>query len=240
MTTPFTKIDTVWHVGTLEIADRTDRRSLEGNMLSVSEFPDVWAEIARCGNATWVLSREDALWLDALALTRDQDAEIVAWAVEHGFAIEAPIWRVWHFDGEADDWAYFEFDNEEDARKELDDPEDLEGYDIPSESGGQLDRLDGVVLTDAGMEAVGRWAAKTHAQDALVMIWADRVLKPEHPDLMGVWWYEDDNPLGLSCPRGGAFTDRLGEFIIINESGEEPPESFIRAHAAAEEDMPCP
>lgn len=237
---PFTAIDTVWHVGTLELSDRTDRRSLEGNLLSVSQHPDTWSDIARCAGIIWKLERDGALWLDALALSDEQEAEIRAWALSEGLAREATLYRVWHFDGEADDWGFFEFENEERAFKELDDPEEWDGVEIPSESGEQLDRIAGVVLTDAGMEAVGRWADVTHAGDALLMIWADRVLKPGNADLMGVWWYEDDNPLSLSCPRGGVFVDRLSEFEIIDERGNEPPESFRRMHAGTEEDMPCP
>lgn len=237
---PYTAIDTVWHVGTLELSERTDRPSLEGNMLSVSEHPEIWSDIARCGGTTWELVREGALWLDALALSDEQEAEIRTWAVAEGFAQEATVYRVWHFDGEADDWAYFEFDSEERANQELYDPEEWADVEIPSESGGQLDRIAGILLTDAGMEAVGRWASNTNADDALVMIWADRVLKPANPDLMGVWWYEDDNPLSLSCPRGGAFVDRLAEFEITDDYGNEPPESFRRTHAGEEENMPCP
>lgn len=237
---PFTAIDTVWHVGTLELSDRTDRRSLEGNLLSVSQHPDTWSDIARCAGFTWELERDGALWLDALALSDEQEAEIRAWALSEGLAREATLYRVWHFDGEADDWGFFEFGNEEQALKELDDTGEWEETEIPSESGGLLDRIAGVVLTDAGMEAVGRWADVTHADDALLMIWADRVLKPDNADLMGVWWYEDDNPLSLSCPRGGVFVDRLCEFEITDDRGNEPPDSFRRMHAGTEEDMPCP
>lgn len=229
MSAPLTSIDTVWHVGTLELSDRTRQDSLEGALLSVSQHPEAWGHIARCGGQTWEMHREGAQWLDALALSDAQIADIEDWAVKAGFAVRGDVWRVWHYDGEADDWGYFEFDNEQAALNELD--PDLEDEDVPSESGGQLDRLPGLLLTPAGQEAVGRWSDTTQALDPIIMLWAETCLKPENPNLMGVWWYEDNNPLSLSCPRGGAFTDRLGEFSISDELGREPPQSFRDRHA---------
>lgn len=225
MNFPSTTIETVWHVGTLELSDRTNQESLEGELLSVSQHPEEWENIARCSGQTWEMHREGAQWLDALALSDAEIVEIETWAIQQGFAIRGDVWRVWHFDGESDDWSYFEFNNEDDALDELD--PDIDDDEIPSESGKQIDKLSGLLLTPSGQEKVGRWHSNTQALDPMIILWADIVLKSDNPDLMGVWWYEDDNPLSLSCPRGGAFPDRLGEFKIHDELGREPPKSFL-------------
>lgn len=224
------RIDTVFHVGSLELSERSDRTSLEGNLLSVSEHPEEWSRIAHCGGETWCLEREGAAWLDAFALSQEEIAAVTDWAIGEGLARHGEIWRAWSYDCETEDWRVLQFDCEEDAQAEIEDEEPEE--DVPSLTGELVDRIEGPILTEAGMEAVGRWHDPLTAIDALVMIWADRILKKENPDLMGVWWFEKEAPELHICPRGGAFPDRLGEFTVTNARGEPAPESFRERHGA--------
>ncbi|MFG6084253.1 hypothetical protein ACEUZ9_000755 [Paracoccus litorisediminis] len=231
----FCNIDLVWHVGTLERADRgrKSQESYEGHLFSVSEFPEDWSDITHLSGEVWEMTREGAEWLDIHALNEDELAEIRAWAIDARLAVTAPVFRTWRFDSEGGSWGYCEFTDQSDALAEIEGEELGAADDIPSQSGGLLDEVAGIILTPEGREAIGRWRGATHADDALVILWADLVLKPEHPDLMGVWWYDDHDPAALSCPRGGVFEDRLGEFTFDGERGASPPESFLERHFTA-------
>ena len=214
----FASIPRVWHVGTLERESRTARASLEAFMLSVSEHPDEWGSIARCGGTTWTLDRGDALWLDAHALDDDALRAIREWGIARGYAEARTIWRAWHYDDELDDWRYMSFLDEEKARYEVDGDDCPEG-EVPSENGELVDTEDGVVLTDLGMSRLERWHDRTMGEDGLLILWAQDVLLPENPEMVGIWWYDDTHPEALSCPRGGLFPERMGDFEIRDEHG---------------------
>lgn len=207
-TFPVTRIDAVAHVGTLDPSRRgvANRSSLEAFCLSVSVDPDTWRGIARCGDAPdWTLSRPGATWFDACALSDAQETEIIDWAVAEGLAERTTLWRSWRFDDEADDWAYMILPDKASAIDEAE--EDWE--DGGPDGGPGVEPFEGVLLTAAAMEALERWSDPCHATGALVILFADRVLAPAIPDLVGVWWDEIDDPLSLSCARGGVLPSRL-------------------------------
>lgn len=205
---PLVRIDAVAHVGTLDPGRRAvaNRFSLEAFCLSVSVDPDAWRGIARCGGAPdWTLSRPGATWFDACALSDGQEAEITDWAVSQGLAERMTLWRSWRFDDEADDWGYMILPDEGSAIAEAEEDWEEAGPD----GGPAVEPFDGVRLTPAGMTALERWADPHHAMGGLVILFADRVLAPALPDLVGVWWDELDDPLSLSCARGGVLPSRL-------------------------------
>jgi hypothetical protein len=210
---PLVRISAVAHVGTLD-ADRrgvANRTSLEAFCLSVSVDPEAWRDIARCGGApTWTLSRDGAVWLDACSLTDDQEARIADWAVAQGHAERTTLWRSWRFDDEADSWAHLILPDEAAAIAEAE-----EGWQEGGPDGEPaVEPFEGVLLTPDAMRALERWSDPCHAMDGLVILFADRVLAPALPDLVGVWWDELDDPLSLSCPRGGVLPGRISAFSV--------------------------
>jgi len=228
------EIAEVTHVGDLDPTSRTARPSLEAFMVSVSCDPEDWEMIAQCGGQHWTLQSEGALWLDAHAIDKDQEQLIAAWGIERGHATAATLWRAWSYDSEADAWGYGIFDIEEDARDEIDPDFELDHDgtgEVPSANGSLLEPIKGAVLTDQGMEALERWHDRTGAADGLLILWAREVLLPEMPDVVGIWWDDDHDPNGLSCPRGGVFPERLDRFEIANDHGALPP---IRMHPAVD------
>jgi hypothetical protein len=205
---PLTRIDVVAHVGTLDPERRgvANRSSLEAFCLSVSVDPDTWRGIARCGGAPdWTLSRPGALWFDACSLSDAQEAEITDWAVSEGFAERMTLWRAWRYDDEADDWGFMVLPDEEAAISEAEEDWEESGPD----GGPGVEPFDGVRLTATAMSALERWTDPYYAMGGLVILFADRVLAPALPDLVGVWWDELDDPLSLSCARGGVLPSRL-------------------------------
>lgn len=222
---PLIPINEVWHVGALE--DRAKdalaaRTSFEANLLSVSEHPEDWAGIARCGGRTWTLSRPGGLWLDALSLDDSHLAPIREWGLSAGLVERATIWRAWRHDCETEMWGYSEHASEVEARAELDGDE-IDQIDAPSPDGSSLEPVEGLVLTRVGLAGLERWASPFDAEAGLIILWARDRLAAVYPDLVGVWWCEEHAPEALSCPRGGIFPDRLDEFLIHDECGAVPP-----------------
>lgn len=209
---PVVILPEVFHVGSLCRADRTGRASLEAFMLSVSRDPEDWSSIARCAGPTWSLRLERAAYLDAMALTDADWKAIIDWGVEAGLATRALIHRAWHYDDEADDWRFMPFADPAAAAAEIEDIEAEDG-EVPSETGGLLDAVPGVILTETGMRALERWHNPTDGADGLLIL-AARELARGDPDLVGVWWDEDHHPEALSCPRGGILPERLDRFEI--------------------------
>lgn len=218
----FINLPEVWHVGSLDVDSRTDRPSLEGPCLSVSVNPEEWGHIARVAGDTWRLSWQDAKWLDACNLTESALRDILEWSHAEGLIEPIQCWRAWHYDGEADAWGYFSFVSAEAARHEID-PEPEETGEVPSLNGELVDCIDGWRATDAGMARLERWADPLDGEAAAIILYAMIKLGPEMPDLAGIWWDEEFNPLSLSCPRGGVIPGRLEMFSIENEYGDAPP-----------------
>jgi hypothetical protein len=223
----FITLACVNHVGTLDLTSRTDRASLEGPCLSVSVDPEDWGAIARVAGPTWELTCPGARWLDACNLTDEDRAEMMTWAKAEGFVEPATIWRAWHFDGEADSWACFTLSTSEAAWAEVGD--DLEDEAIPSETGQPVDTVQGWRLTERGMAALERWSDALDGESGTVILYAMLKLAPDMPDLAGIWWDEEYNPLSLSCPRGGILPGRLDMFEIRDEYGALPPIREIAA-----------
>lgn len=217
------RMDEVIHVGTLDPETRTSRASLEGPCLSVSLDPDAWSSIARTAGPEWLLTRPGALWLDACALSDDQLSLISEWAIEEGFLERCDIWRAWHYDGESDDWGFSRHNTKEEAGYEV------EGDDTgqaPTDDGEPVDVEAGLRLTDAGMERLERWGDRLDGLDGAIILYA-MDLADRNPDLCGIWWNEDDNPLSLSCPRGGILPSRIYEFEAFSaDFGRKPAGSL--------------
>lgn len=88
----------VWHIGTLNAADKAGRytQSLEGAGLSVSVHPEAWNEIARLGGLPWhELTQPGGIrLLDRHRLTVDELATIADWARHENLAVDAYAWHV--------------------------------------------------------------------------------------------------------------------------------------------------
>lgn len=223
MSYPVLVIETVWHVGSFDIADKVRTESQEGDLLSVSEHPDEWEAIARLGGGErWEMTLEGAEWLDAMALTPEQDAAISDWAEREGYARRVPVWRSWSRVGEDGEWGYGEHESPGEAERHVDE-DDLENGPPPSEGGALIEERAGLILTDPGRAACGRMPAAIEALSAVTILWADKVARAENGNLVGVWWDDDYAPERLICPRGGVFPDRIKDFEIEDDYGNAPP-----------------
>lgn len=199
---PLIEIEKVSHVGTFDLKHKTVHASLEAFCLSVSLHPEDWKSIARIGGVpTWDLARDDSKWLDVSSLSDAQTAAIEKWGVDAGCAKPAMIYLAHYLDSETESPLFFQMDSLEAAEYEI---EDLEN--------GYVTCVEGLKLTDQGMQALERWQDCKNATDGLYILWADQVLSRAHQSVVGLWWDETYAPLALSCPRGGILPSKIDEF----------------------------
>lgn len=193
----YLEIPEVFHVGTLEAAHRTQRFSMEGDTLSVSEVPEDWQHIAKLTGPTWELYRPQGRFFDmhdekARALL---DAELLA----AGLVCNAQAYRLAWFDDEANAELSTLFRTREQALAESEEDEP------------NVTLVDVLSATPALREA---YPLLSHDDFACVRDIAATVLargqsSPLLADVDGLWWDEDLDPDRLSAPRGCIFPHRL-------------------------------
>lgn len=176
---PLVEFDEVYHVGTLDAADRKGG-SYEGEGLSVSLHPDEWSQIAKLPGQTWTLERADG---DPLRLVSWHDLDDVVRGQARGWVRREEVYVLRKWDDEYEQWLSFEFLTREEAEAEAEFAEDDIASDV---SWRATDDFPGRVYTDVD------------CSDVLLAAY----VRHERPDLDGVWWEDDYDPDVLSCPRG--------------------------------------
>ena len=240
MNLPFLRLPTVYHVGTMALADRGElySNSQEGNGLSVSLCPEAWKTIARIGGKPLhKLSRPNSLFLDVLGLDEEVKERIAEWAITEGLAQKSVRFIAWRWDEEEEEWMGMTCGSREEALDELED--ELDG-DEPtdvrlsmSEDGGGppggslLQEKIIHLLTKVGDTRTLGYGRKNDAMGILPMLWAEDVVRPLLTDLMGVWWMENYAPHSLSSPRGAVFPSMVGEFTAHNTEWKGVPSDEV-------------
>jgi hypothetical protein len=209
MTLPITTFPTLWHVGTLDPADKK-RGSYEGPCLSVSRHQAAWREISDgfVSGPCWKADGSGIRMLNALSLDTNQKETILAWGVERGYAERATLWRITRFDDELDEEVSSTFESRDDAVLELDLDEDDE--DRIAESIEEVDEHRSTPLLLEEVLDDRTLTGDRSVLDALLPLWVER-----ETDLHGVWWQERHDPLAYSAPRGGIVPSRVDLTIFL-------------------------
>lgn len=195
---PALAFDRLWHVGSMNPADKNDW-SYEGQGLSVSVHPEDWTAIARLGGSpTWELARAGGALLHFHALTSAQRDQIDAWGVEQGFVEPVTRWRVSWYDEDLDDTVSMLCETKHEALAEAEFREDEDGAE-PTPTRVQ------VLAATATFPDHTVQPGTTAIREPLAALW----VSTHRPDLDGVWFEEEYDPLNLSCPRGVIAKDRL-------------------------------
>lgn len=194
----------VFHVGTLESANRKQRLSFEGDSLSVSEVPDAWRAIAKLGNAPeWELSRASALFLDM------HNPRVVATLAEmclaSGLLEQCVVYEV-HYEDE-DGKRYQSFPSKEAVEAEFDVDEFTEVKLVDGlRATRKLERLNSTIpafcVGDLAVAlATVELAKSTACPEAL-------------QGFDGLWWDEELAPEHYSAPRGCIFASKVPGWCI--------------------------
>lgn len=206
MLIPFIKLDTVYHIGSLNPAMRGASMAMshEGHCLSVSLTPHSWNYIARLGGGKlFSLSAPGNVFVDLKGIGRSAMGTICRWADTEGLGRYADKWKMSEWDPEMEEWRSSLYDSEEAARADID-----EFAERP-----RVRKVTAFVLTEPGAE-ICNYRTDIEASDMAAVLYAERVLRPSMPDLRGVWWNDMHDPFSLSAPRGGVFPGCVSDFAV--------------------------
>lgn len=223
---PLRSLSRVWHLGTLNPADRGGlySSSLEGDCLSVSECPAAWQKIARLGGSPiQELTKPEGQFLDIYAVLDAPElrASVLAWALDQGLVVPAQKWRSWNTD-EDGEWHYVLCNTQAQVEAERDGMDDDEA---PAGHRG-VEPMDVVVGTLKLAERLSQTLHEVECCDCMdfaILMWARA-----QASIDGVYWNEELNPGRLSAPRAGIFPERLAEWSVrtlphmpVTESDDE-------------------
>lgn len=230
MDIPVLELPTVFHLGTLQPQHRggLHATSLEGAGLSVSLCPLAWQRIARLGGAPLQqLDCPGALFLDLRGLDADMQAAVADWAVAAGLAEHATRWTAWAYDDESERWGATLHPTRaaalEQAAYDLGVPDDEEpDLDVAEADGGPpggclVGRMAILALTEAGKSRALGYPGD-EAADIAAMFYVEDVLRPASPELVGVWWRDEYDPMAWRAPRGAILPGCLGGFQAVETS----------------------
>lgn len=195
MNIPTFTTGTVWHVGTMDLADKgMHGASYEGTGLSVSHYPDAWVRIARLGGLpTWALTVDGGTFVDAHALTDDDRERILSWGRDRSLVDDRGVWQASWWDDELEDTLMMLCDTKDEAEMEAEDME------------GDVTCVTMQVATDALLERAQQCGSQlTDALELLLPVWVEDATSHD-----GVWWHDRLDPDRLSAPRGVIVPSRL-------------------------------
>lgn len=226
MHVPIRNLPVVYHLGTLDAADRGKQHTVsqEGAGLSVSVTPSAWEDIARLGGSRLNrMTRQDALFVDLNAMDDMLLSTIQGWARGAGLVEISPSWRLHEWDEETEEWRHWNFSSQEAALAQLsEEPAPGEAEDeflerlaeergIPG--GDIIQQVPLWTLTEAGSLRARGFGRGEDATDMAVMFWAEDVLVKTMPGVVGVWWDHDLDPSCLSAPKGAILPSKVTSFV---------------------------
>jgi hypothetical protein len=198
---PLIESPLLWHVGTLDAADKSSHfsSSYEGNCLSVSPCPGEWERIAKLGGYQWwQLERPGALFLDAHGLDETQRTQVRDWALSEGLALERDSWCAELFWN--DEVGYTESSAHPSRREALED-----AYDHHETLRELIDSVSRRTLLQPTEKLKTRLGMKLAEDgfDYILLCYVEDCL----PELDGVYW--DDRYGPWSAPRAGILPGKL-------------------------------
>lgn len=188
--------DTLYHVGTLNAADKGLRfkGSYEGSGLSVSLDPARWIQIAKLGGfPTWKMTRDtEATFVNRHELDESDIENIKTWAAEKHYFVEKDCWMVTWDDDELESEMCISLNSLEEAREEN-----------PYNTDENITKGTRLIATEELLERSAIYS-RTDCTDGLIIAWA------EDHGYAGVWWEDEDG--AYSCARGTIFASHVSDW----------------------------
>jgi len=196
-TLPIKKITTVYHVGEMDIKNKSDF-SLEGSGLSVSKHPDEWRTIARLGDRPlFELTNSNAKFIDAYKLKQSDKKQIIEWGVTNKYINKKETYRIYSYN-DNDKPQYMEFNTREEAEAELDEDTKLRVNKNGLESTNKLNRQTKQNKID-----------NINIFDLLLTVYIEQTILYD-----GIWWNDYLDVRQYSAPRGVIFNSKLKQWKI--------------------------
>lgn len=204
ITLPTFNFVSVYHVGSLNIADKGIQfpSSLEGSCLSVSHCPASWQKIAKLGgNPWWELSADSILMLDALRLKKSGKDVIAQAGVEDGLLRRQVVYCAPHLDEDGSVCGYSSHLTMDEAIAEV---QSTFFDETASDLKKKVKQKEAFLATDL----LAKWSGWKHTADAFD-IYLPFFVEKYAPTLMGVWWTEALDTHSLSAPRGAVLPSKI-------------------------------
>ena len=201
------KLDAVFHVGTLDAAQKGTyhRRSQEGNGLSVSLHPHEWAQIAKLGGGRlYRLEKHDGVFLDYHRITPRLRRALEAWTLDQGWAQLGTRWRVEWYDSEQADRRYLLVESQEAAQAEF--------GSFVGDASATMKPVQVFCATAKLIERIGFAPDPIETLDLTTTCWVE-----DCTALDGVWWEDTLSPDDLSAPRGVINLKSLPAWTVLDQ-----------------------
>ena len=191
---PLKELTELYHVGTMDINNRSEYTH-EGHMgLSVSEFPEEGGMIASLGGDTYELTNDNGLFIDYHQVSEETWEQVFAWGVKEGYVKPHTFFA---FDYEDDEWEMI-------LRSTHLTKEEAE---IEAEGEHEIFPLPGYAGTDKFAALVGN----KQRNDAKLLL---TVLVTACPNIDGVLWQDTLDVSRLSAPRAIILNERMKRWNI--------------------------
>jgi hypothetical protein len=249
MSVPFSffEMDQAFHVGTMDETRRGANytTSYEGRLLSISNCPNAWRQIAHLdGDRTFALATGGKLLLDLHGLDDTAMSLIASWSESVGLAERTEVFRGWEWDADDGGWRFSEYGTREEAESELRffldlaDGDPLPTKKLPKGKTSLVEPVDVISLTRHGQDRSG-WEAAGDASDIVAAFYAEDVLANLDDRVIGVWWNERYAPQSLSAPRGGLFASALPKIEVTPVRSQVKDGGKLRSRMTLEFSAPA-
>lgn len=191
---PKTNLGELFHIGTMDINNRSEH-TYEGHMgLSVSCLPDEWATIASLGGDTYELINKNGTFFDHHKLNDEMWKNVFTWAVNEGYLMPHTYFA---FDYEDCEWEMILRSTYKTEKEALD------------EAGGEHDVFP--LQSYAGTDKYAKMVGERQRDDPKLIL---TVLAKLHENIDGVYWDDTLDVSRLSAPRATILNERLPRWAI--------------------------
>ncbi|MFG6084236.1 hypothetical protein ACEUZ9_000485 [Paracoccus litorisediminis] len=211
----------VTHIGHLDGGMGMRQPGVDGPGIAVSTNPERWRALRGLNGPEWVFSCPTAQWVNALDMEQEDRAEIEAWMVMRRYMKPCTAWAIDWVD-DMGEWRDGVFATLVEACKAA-------GIRVEDErarseqNDGQSCEIDHYRLEKRAMKRLGGWPDALNWFDAAMLLYTREVIMEKRPFVVGIWWEEPESGQGRNgtAPYGVLFPERLGQFSVEDEEGEE-------------------
>ncbi|CUJ49210.1 Uncharacterised protein [Achromobacter sp. 2789STDY5608633] len=201
---PCLNLPSIYHIGSLQRENRGSRHatSQEGDCLSASLCPETWNYILKLGGLPWwEMTRADALFVDALAVTEDTWQHVRRWAEQQGLIEYVELYEVTVKNPDTDEPMTFLCWTKEAAEAEM-------------EEGGSIKHVPRQpILSSAGAQRAMQGDARLQKADGFILqFFVQDVARQHIPEIVGVYYDDELKEFMHIAPRMAIFPDQVGSF----------------------------
>ena len=207
----------ITHIGHLDKV-KADRKEMpDGPGIAVSEDPEYWRSKLRSNAPAHELEWSPAQWFDPMDMDDLEQEELRDWMLHLDYMEPGYVFHALRFHPETNEPEEILSTSLREAAEFIGRTKQEE-LAAQKEGKGGVTREDGYHLTRRAMGRLGgvsRWPNPADWFTGAVLLYTRQVVMKKRPFVVGVWWQQADEPYGVLFP------ERLHEFSLIDEEGDE-------------------